>query len=276
MQKPLFNTRTEAAITAYLRQPAHALLLTGDDGLGKLYLAQWLAEQMNLPSIIIEPEADKQTISIEQIRRLYTQTRGGGGACIVIRDAQTMGREAQNAFLKLLEEPPKETHFILTSQSKQAILPTIHSRTQQIAVAPLSSEQMNQLATEQGVVDASLRAALVHTLSGRPGALHAVTTDEAHLTHHKELLEQAKQFYAAEPYQRHLMLVEQSFDKQWLAELMQTLSVIVQTLMAHNVDDSVLRKRLVRQSKLLEETAYALQKVGGNPKIHATRLAQQL
>ena len=48
----------------------------------------------------------------------------------ILRGAQDMSREAQNALLKILEEPPQDLLFILTCDNVNALLPTVRSRTQ--------------------------------------------------------------------------------------------------------------------------------------------------
>lgn len=52
----------------------------------------------------------------------------------VIHDADRMNTEAQNAFLKTLEEPPPQTYFILTTGNPSALLPTTRSRCQTLTV----------------------------------------------------------------------------------------------------------------------------------------------
>ena len=56
---------------------------------------------------------------------------------VVIDSAEQMNREAANALLKVLEEPPTDTHFILTTSMRDAIIPTILSRTYPVAFSPL-------------------------------------------------------------------------------------------------------------------------------------------
>lgn len=59
-----------------------------------------------------------------------TSTSGLGKKIGIIFDADRMKSEAQNAFLKTLEEPPKDTFFILTTGNPAALLPTTRSRCQ--------------------------------------------------------------------------------------------------------------------------------------------------
>lgn len=64
----------------------------------------------------------------------------GDFTIVIITGIETMKNEAANAFLKLLEEPPKQVIFLLTASGTDQLLPTIVSRCQHIKLAPLSSD----------------------------------------------------------------------------------------------------------------------------------------
>jgi len=60
----------------------------------------------------------------------------------IIDEAHLMGREATNAALKILEEPPPGVVFILITDDESGLLPTIRSRCQRVAFAPLDEASM--------------------------------------------------------------------------------------------------------------------------------------
>jgi len=66
----------------------------------------------------------------------------GRRAILVITGIETMRKESANAFLKMLEEPPENLLFILTTENRDQLLPTVHSRCQQIRLAPLSEQEV--------------------------------------------------------------------------------------------------------------------------------------
>ena len=88
----------------------------------------------NLPesssSIIIEPEQGK--IRIDQIREIteLVKTIASSHRFIIIKNAETMNPEAQNAFLKLLEEPKDNYHFVMLTKEPSILLKTVLSRAQ--------------------------------------------------------------------------------------------------------------------------------------------------
>jgi len=88
-------------------------------------------------------------IKISQIRELRKTLALSnslpGRKFVVIFNAEEMRVEAQNAFLKTLEEPRKDVTFILLTTHKEALLPTILSRCQMLFFPPLPKEEIKQV-----------------------------------------------------------------------------------------------------------------------------------
>ena len=105
--------------------------------------------------LVIEREFDekkgrfKTEISVDAVRRIHPflqKTAAEGGWRVVIVDgAEALNRSSQNALLKILEEPPKNTLLILTTSKPGAFLPTIRSRCRTINMKPLADDVMNSL-----------------------------------------------------------------------------------------------------------------------------------
>ncbi|HVA96261.1 MAG TPA: hypothetical protein VND99_01280 [Candidatus Acidoferrales bacterium] len=96
---------------------------------------------------IIEKESSKkntQSIGIEDIKivqeKIFLKPMRSQTKLIIFEDAQLLTTEAQNALLKVLEEPPAHTHIILGTETREALLPTILSRCQ---IIELEEEQIN-------------------------------------------------------------------------------------------------------------------------------------
>ena len=97
------------------------------------------------------------------IRRLAVKPHEAGRRLVIIAEAHHMNPEAGNALLKLLEEPPDNTHLILTARQVTDLLPTIASRGQQIRFRPLNKEVLVALLAENeglGAEDAAAAGAL--------------------------------------------------------------------------------------------------------------------
>ena len=79
----------------------------------------------------------------EEIRtKSFVKPNEGRYTVVIITGIDTMRKEAANAFLKLLEEPPENVIFLLTSEGTDRLLPTILSRCQLIRLSPLSEDEL--------------------------------------------------------------------------------------------------------------------------------------
>src|SRR4029453_11653606 len=141
---------------------AHAYLITGAPGSGKEALAAELASLVNgTPTrdifsskarevFVTRPELKSRRISIDQIRELehalQMRAANSRGKVAIISDADRLGDAAANAFLKTLEEPPKDSLLLLLSALPEALPETILSRC--IAI-PLARDGQPQASDEE-------------------------------------------------------------------------------------------------------------------------------
>ena len=93
-----------------------------------------------------EREKDKKEFSVKIIRdvikpAVFIKPGEADGRVCVIKDAETMNISAQNAFLKILEEPPKNVKFILCCDSAGSMLETIRSRATVYSMNSLSDSE---------------------------------------------------------------------------------------------------------------------------------------
>jgi DNA polymerase-3 subunit delta' len=100
----------------------------------------------------------------------------GGWRVVIVREAERMNAEAQNALLKTLEEPPENALLVLESSRSAALLPTIRSRCVRIEFGRVSGESIASLLAEHGV--AADRASTVARWSaGSPGRALALASN---------------------------------------------------------------------------------------------------
>jgi DNA polymerase-3 subunit delta' len=175
----------------------HAWLIGGQQGIGKATLAYrfacWLlaggtTKDLSVPAdlpaarrVAANTHADLLTIdrrfddkrkkmqseividTVHEVGKFLRLTPGEGGWRVVIVDgAEQMNRNAANALLKLLEEPPKRAVLLLVSHAPGRLLPTIRSRCRSLSLAPLAEAEVETLL---GVYASELGESERHKLS---------------------------------------------------------------------------------------------------------------
>lgn len=121
----------------------------------------------------------RQEIVVDDIRPvqdfLHHTAADGSWRVVIVEEAETLNRNAANALLKLLEEPPTDTVFFLTCPSPSALLPTIRSRCRLLALDPLTPDQTKTVLTAHGIAPAEADR-LASQASGAPG--RSLATDQ--------------------------------------------------------------------------------------------------
>ena len=168
---------------------AHALLLCGQKGLGKLQFANHLSQGLLCESgehidpcescractwfkvgvhpdfLLIAPEQENTQIKIDQIRAviefLSLSRRQAEYKIVLIESADHMNLNAANSLLKILEEPPLGSLFILVSSHYAQLPATVRSRCQQVKFyAPPRTERVAWLTSQVSINDPELVVSL--------------------------------------------------------------------------------------------------------------------
>ena len=108
-------------------------------------LAQWM--------VAMRAERQQAVITVgeanELIKRLMMKSNQGGWKISIIWLPERMNIECANKMLKLIEEPPTQTLFILVCCEPENLLETIRSRVQRFDVKPIASEDIQQTLIQQ-------------------------------------------------------------------------------------------------------------------------------
>ncbi len=135
---------------------SHAHLLVGDDGIGKSRLAKdiglmILGKTKDIKYVDLVEwhiEKNKSTIGVGAIRTLIEEINKkpyeGDKKVIIIYGADKMTTQAQNAFLKTIEEPPRNVTIFLLGENLEVILDTIKSRCQIHKLKGLTVDEMEK------------------------------------------------------------------------------------------------------------------------------------
>ncbi len=168
----------------------HAWLFSGPRGVGKFLTARWWATLLKCPQAgdceppcdscrliaggvhpdVVEiaiPE-DKRSIGIAESRsllqRLSLRPTRSGPRIGIVRDAGDMTVDAQNAMLKLLEEPPGFAVIVLVADNASSMLPTVRSRCRHLAFGNLDDADVAAVLVSLGrePEEAAAAAACAH------------------------------------------------------------------------------------------------------------------
>ena len=83
--------------------------------------------------------------ALEVMQKLNLRSYEGGNKVMLIWNAESMNTSFANKILKILEEPPKDTYFILISENPEELLTTIISRCQRIQIPRLSNREVAEV-----------------------------------------------------------------------------------------------------------------------------------
>lgn len=156
----------------------HALLFTGPAGSGKRTAAQYAAAMLlcrnaaqgpppcgDCPSChklksgghpdftVLLPEGKSKSIGVDRVREIrtdaYRSPHEAPRRVFFIPEAQRLRAEAQNALLKIVEEPPGSAYFIFTAPGPGSLLETLRSRLTICPMGELNEEQRFQVLCQQ-------------------------------------------------------------------------------------------------------------------------------
>jgi len=194
-------------------QLSHAYLFHGPKDTGKFTVASILAKILlcpnNLchqcencqlvkagshPDLILIPD-NGDSIKIDDVRALIRKTNltsQGGKRIVLIEGLERMPIEAQNSFLKTLEEPPGKTIFIMTVTQTKKILPTILSRVRQQGFSLVDDETMRKELAFR-FKDHSDFEEVLQMAQGRPGLAISLLSEPSALSAYKGVYNQIDQ-----------------------------------------------------------------------------------
>ena len=199
------HTDAAAALDEAIRagRVHHAWLITGPEGIGKATLAYRFARHLLAPAganpdapespvfrrVAAATHADLLTVErawddkrkrlraeivVDDVRAVAEFLRltpaEGGWRVVVVDGAEHLNRNAANALLKVLEEPPPRAVLLLACAAPGRLLPTIRSRCRHLRLMPLTPGQTDEaLALVLPDIAAGERAGLAALATGSPG-----------------------------------------------------------------------------------------------------------
>lgn len=300
MNKLIANQQVYQTLAAAIRggRLSHALLIEGPDGCGKATFAAEVAQAALCSAAQelrpcgqcrdcekvekgIHPDlltfggsGGSRSFHIDTVRALRAQAfvrpNEAAAKAIVLRDTHEMSTQAQNALLKIIEEPPRGVMFLLTCRSRHQMLETIRSRVQVLSLELPTPEQC--AAHLQGLFPdrpADELDAAATRAGGNIGAALALLEGEPAVDEAADILvdacigDEMAALAALSKYER---------DRQGLAALLERMAAVLSDTLLHGGADERLarlhnragRLRLLQILAIIEDTAQAVpQNVGG-------------
>jgi DNA polymerase-3 subunit delta' len=115
----------------------------------------------------------------EVLKALALKSYEGGYKIMIVWMADKLNISASNKLLKLLEEPPEKTVFILISENEEDLIQTIRSRCQIVHFNALSENLIAQALVSHSEIDANLAVKIAHQAQGNYNkALHLLHSDD--------------------------------------------------------------------------------------------------
>ncbi len=201
---------------------------------------------------IIIPE---QSIKISQIRALkvryaYKPTWLKMRVAI-IKDADKLTEPASNAFLKILEEPPSRTMFILITSRLAAILPTIKSRCQEIKFRRLKPEEIEKILHKHQVPKQIIHKVSIQANGSITRALKLLSPET------EKLQNTATQFLHRSPLER--MQIVEELDSLEQKELLLLIQELYADLLRKKLGVSIKNKNIELKKELsIEEILHSI------------------
>ena len=135
-------------LTTYIRKKKvpHAILFSGPSGCGKTTFARILRKEIKCSKFDFTEKNCRKIEEIRQIRTRMNQAPIGGKTRVWLLDeAHQLTGDAQNEFLKMLEDTPKHVYFMLATTDPQKLKKTIRTRCTEIVVRTLVKKSMLRL-----------------------------------------------------------------------------------------------------------------------------------
>lgn len=142
---------------------------------------------------VLTPPPDKKNITVDQIRNVvtdaYTKPYESGKKIYIIAYGDDMNEQAQNAFLKMLEEPPEYAVFIILAENDEALLQTIRSRCTTVRFDPVSDDKVREYISKKYPESSEKTDFLVQYAGGVVGEIEKILNAENFVPLRRESLD---------------------------------------------------------------------------------------
>lgn len=208
MNKPIVNKANLNEINRFSKNLPQTTILSVSDYEWGEQIAKYIAEVANFDYEVVYPLKDDKInldvgkIYVKQARELVQKTRTAlkKNKVYIIYKASTMNEQAQNAFLKSLEEPNSSTFYVLLVNNVHSLLPTVLSRSQILKITPLNNDASLKLIPDN--IPANIKQQILFVANGNPLLINKLVNDSSLISQYSAHITTAKSFLTASTYQK--------------------------------------------------------------------------
>lgn len=258
---------------------SHAYLFSGTKEVGKFTIAKKMAQFLQYTegcdlnkninySGNITYEDDGSTIGIDMVREIIRKTNLSNECkykIILIKRIERMPKEAQNAFLKILEEPPNKTIFILTTDSLEEILATIISRIRHYKFSTVNNEKIFKY------LNSNIKSENINTIlnlaQGRVGLAIKMATDYEYFIYQDGLYKKIDKFLRQNNLKNKFDFINEITDKKskieinvFLDAFMRFLRKMIFDYLKNPKNKRFNLKELINLFEVLDKTRYFMKR----------------
>lgn len=161
-----------------------------------------------------------ETIRENIVREMEIKPYQSDYKIIIVKSADSMSVQGQNAILKTIEEPPSYGIIILVCENLASILPTIKSRCIVVRFNPIQKEQMKAYLQRKGITGIQ-QEVLVKLSDGSIGVAQDILEDETYLELRKQSIDYLKRLEKAQIMELYEIVKEITDDKENIERLLE-------------------------------------------------------
>ena len=244
---------TKSEILAQTIQNSHAVIVEIPRGFGFDFAEKKLelppqSEVIRLLPTIHEGRKTEQ-ITVADIEELQSKmiVRGGREQFVIFQAAEKMNEQAQNKFLKLLEEPRAGVHFILLTSPAEHFLSTVRSRSQLVQILPISELESIQFLKKFKLTDEKNRQ-ILFLAKGLPAKMEQLASDKKYFASRLEVVEAAKTWLSGSNFDRLIIANSLKNDREKALDLLEQILQLLRVTMKNQTA----RKNAQEMRKLLK------------------------
>lgn len=200
--------------------------------------------QFIYPSKNSKVEIENGSIGVEDIREIQISAshKLKKSKIICITKADAMTKSAQNAFLKLLEEPSLSTCFILCSERPENLLTTIKSRVQTFNLHPINRHSSIEIMIQNGIGDKKKQDQILFLAEGLPLKITKLSKDDDYFDRASLSIRNAMDVLSKNNYEKIVLINSFKEDRISAIELIENMLLIVKNSIFYNKESASIRK----------------------------------